>query len=220
MSQTFTPGRRALLRGGAALGAVGALSAVSATPSQAATVTRKPVLVGANPGIQHYDAAGACTAYASVWRVDWSTHGSGAVPHPLHGRWCDDSRRTEPSWPSGCGRTTRSTSVRSANCPDPCPLLMHRRQPVKIDLDLATGLVARAGDIVVRMNGVLDRRWVDVAEFELGHRVESLNFVVGPCADGSISQAGRRLPGAVVNYNNPDKPWTSAYLSQAEVWRA
>lgn len=219
MSQTFTPGRRALLRGGAALGAVGALSAVSATPSQAATVTRKPVLVGANPGIQHYDAAGDCTAYASVWRVDWSTHGSGAVLIlcTADGVTLASDRPELAQW-LWTDYTQYFGEV--GELPGPLPAPVHRRQPVKFDLDLATGLVARAGDIVVRMNGVLDRRWVDVTEFELGHRVESLNFVVGPCADGSISQAGRRLPGAVVNYNNPEKPWTSAYLSQAEVWRA
>ncbi|KGN37843.1 hypothetical protein [Knoellia subterranea] len=81
-------------------------------------------------------------------------------------------------------------------------------------------LVARAGDITVRMSGVLDRRWVDVPEFELGGRIESLNFVVGPCAHGQISVAGRSLPGAVVNYDIPDRPWTSAYLSWGETWRA
>src|SRR5699024_892510 len=40
---------------------------------------RKPILVGANPGVQLFDSSGDCTAYGSCWRVDWSTHGSGDV---------------------------------------------------------------------------------------------------------------------------------------------
>ena len=40
----------------------------------------RPVLVGANPGLQLFDAQGECTGYVSLWRVDWSrNHGTGTV---------------------------------------------------------------------------------------------------------------------------------------------
>ncbi|EAP98209.1 hypothetical protein JNB_14633 [Janibacter sp. HTCC2649] len=216
-SPSFAPGRRALLRGGAALGTVATLGTVAGAPAHAAT-TRQPVLVGANPGIQHYDAEGACTAYASVWKVDWSTHGSGAalILATTDSLTIVSEQRELAQWL--WSDYTRYFGEIGELPPLPEPKF--RRQHVGIDIDLATGLVARAGDITVRMNGVLDRRWVDVPEFELGGRIESLNFVVAPCGDGSISVAGHRLPGAVVNYNTPAKPWTSAYLSKAEVWRA
>lgn len=217
MSETFTPGRRALLRGGAALGAVATLGTIASAPARAAT-TRKPVLVGANPGIQHYDAAGACTAYASVWKVDWSTHGSGAalILCTPQGVTIASEQRDLAQWLW----TDYTRHFGEVGELPPLPEPTFRREHVSINLDLGTGLVARAGDITVRMSEVLDRRWVDVPEFELGDRIESLNFVVGPCGRGSISRAGRSLPGAVVNYNSPEKPWTSAYLSKAEVWRA
>lgn len=69
MPNTPVPSRRSLLRGGATLGALGAVGALvtatGATSAQAAT-PRKPVLVGANPGIQLFDPTGVCTGYASV----------------------------------------------------------------------------------------------------------------------------------------------------------
>src|SRR5699024_3115642 len=40
--------------------------------------SRDVVLVGANPGIRLFDGD-TVTAFASVWRVDWSTHGSGTA---------------------------------------------------------------------------------------------------------------------------------------------
>ncbi|MEV4354707.1 hypothetical protein ACWEPL_24040 [Nonomuraea sp. NPDC004186] len=48
------------------------------TTVQAATayVTREPLLAGANPYVTLYDGA-TPTGYASMWRVDWSTHGTG-----------------------------------------------------------------------------------------------------------------------------------------------
>ncbi|XIE81553.1 hypothetical protein AB6O49_34180 [Streptomyces sp. SBR177] len=67
---------------GTALGAMGLLA--TATPASAAgdapddnPALRKPILVGANPGLQLFDVSGSCTAYLSTWQVQWSTHGAG-----------------------------------------------------------------------------------------------------------------------------------------------
>lgn len=220
MPNTPVPSRRSRLRGGATLGALGAVGALAtatgATSAQAAT-PRKPVLVGANPGIQLFDATGACTGYASVWHVDWSTHGSGEAVVV----WTPEGVTvTSPTLPLARWLWEDYTS----NFPEledlPRPEPTYRRQHVRIDLDLATGLVARAGSTLVCLSDVLDHRWVDIPEFTLGDRSESLNFVLGPCGQGSISIAGRPLPGAITRAGTPERPSSSAFLSQAEVWRA
>lgn len=223
MSANATPGRRVFLRTGAALGAVGTLAAVTATPTQAATgaattaaPVRKPVLVGSNPGIQLFDAAGACTAYASIWRVDWSTHGSGEALVLWTPRGVTvaskDTRLARWLW-----EDYTSLFPELEGLPTPAPHFL--RQQVHIDLDLASGLVARAGSVTVRLARVLDHRWVDVPEFTLGDRSESLNFAFAPCGQGTITVAGHRLPGQIEVGGTPERPSTSAFLSEAEVWR-
>lgn len=217
MSETLVPGRRSILRAGAALGAVSALATVTGASARADTAPRKPVLVGANPGIQLFDASGACTAYASVWRVDWSTHGAGRALVV----WTPDGvsiASTEGDLAGWLWDEYTSHFPELDGLPKPAPTHLH--QHVDIDLDLASGLVARSGAITVRMQGVLDRRWGDVADFPLGDRSESLNLVVAPCDSGSIAIAGRALSGALQRGGTPERPWTSAFLSEAEVWRA
>ena len=209
------PSRRSLLRGGVVLSTVSGIASVSASPARA-TTPRTPVIVGANPGIQLFDSHGNCTAYASIWQVGWSARGAGqalmlwtprsvlvASEEPELARWLwSDYTRHFPEL---------------AGLPVPVPA--YRRQPVSVDLDFASGLVARSGPVTVRMDGVLDRRWVDVPEFTLGDRSESLNLVFAPCHTGSITVAGRDLPGTLQRDGTPERPWTSAFLTEAEVWR-
>jgi hypothetical protein len=73
--------RRGAFRAGAVAGlaAAGAVVTTDAA-ARAATgyVTRAPLLAGANPYVTLYDGE-TPTGYASMWKVDWSTHGTGAV---------------------------------------------------------------------------------------------------------------------------------------------
>ncbi|MFI9837009.1 hypothetical protein ACIHFD_08245 [Nonomuraea sp. NPDC051941] len=70
----------AISRKGALRTGVAGATVTMDTTAQAATayVTREPLLAGANPYVTLYDGA-TPTGYASMWRVDWSTHGTGAV---------------------------------------------------------------------------------------------------------------------------------------------
>lgn len=78
---TLSLSRRGLLAGAAGATAVGVGALVlpgNTAAADTAPASRKVILVGANPGIQLFDGD-TCTAYASCWRVDWSTHGSGTA---------------------------------------------------------------------------------------------------------------------------------------------
>ncbi len=227
MSLKSHPSRRGFLRAAAGVGAGGAaaIAGVSAAgaaeprPAAATTsdaTTRKPVLVGANPGVQLFDADGACTAYASTWRVDWSVEGAGTAmvlwqptsvtvvgDDEILARWlAEDFVRHFPELDGLTWHEPRYVSAR-----------------VVIDLSLQTGLTARAGEIEVRLGDVLDVRSFATDEFALGGVPHSLHLVLGPCAFGEVRLAGRNLPGTIARGGTPERPSSSAFVTEAEVWR-
>jgi hypothetical protein len=216
--------RRRVLRSGAATAAgltaglvlpaiADAAPATTAEPTDPAL--RKVVLVGANPGVQlfHRDVV---TAYASVWTVDWSTHGSG---HAIV-LWHDEKVRVltdHPALGSWLERTFTRHFPEAEGLPWPEPRI--ERRAVRITNDLARGTHARAGDVTVRIADVLDRRAFATDEFDLGGRVHSLSLVTGPSADATIEVRGRRLPGEIIRGGTPERPSSSAFVAVAEVWR-
>ncbi|SDS97472.1 twin-arginine translocation signal domain-containing protein [Jiangella sp. DSM 45060] len=190
--------------------AAGAAAAAATDPAQ-----RKVVLVGANPGVQLFDGD-TVTAYASVWTVDWSTHGAGAAIV----LWHDGRVRVltdHPALGSWLERAFTRFFPEAEGLPWPEPRI--ERRAVHVANDLARGTHARGGDVAVRISGVQDRRAFATDEFDLGGRVHSLSLVTGPSAAGSIEVRGRRLPGEVVRSGTPDRPSSSAFVAVAEVWR-
>ncbi|MFI6944145.1 hypothetical protein ACIBI4_33240 [Streptomyces sp. NPDC050418] len=213
--------RRGLVRMSTALGAMGLLTA--ATPASAVADApaadpgrRKPILVGANPGLQLFDASGACTAYLSVWRVEWSTHGAGnalvlwrpdgvrAVGQDPHlTLWlADQFVRHFPELDGLAWSTPR-----------------FHRSAVQVRLDLDSGLQARGGGIDVHMAEVLDRRAFATDTFPLAGEDHSLSLVIGPCGQARARVDGRVLPGEITRGGTPDRPSSSAFVATAEVWR-
>jgi len=208
-----------LLQGAAGAGvlAVGGLIAPS-TARAAVTdpATRKVILVGANPGIQLFDGE-ACTAYASCWRVDWSVMGAGTALVV----WCAGQvhlvghDETLARWlESHC--TRHFPEVEGLAWPEP----IYHPASVGIDIDLATGMRAHGGGFDIRMSPVLDRRAFATDDFALGDVVHSLSLVFAPGGSGSIRMRGRMLPGELQRAGTPTRPWTSAFISEAEVWCA
>lgn len=219
-------GRRGLLLGAAGAVAAGAVTLAAGVPGAAAAASRaatsadpadrKPVLVGANPGLQLFDADGACTAYASVWRVDWSPHGTGEVLvlwQPGGVTVCS-ARRSLARWVAE-DFTRHFPELDGLPWPEPD----YRPWPVHLRMSLADGLWARAGAIEVRARGVLDVRSFTTDSFPLGETEHSLHLVLGPCAEGTVRVRGRRLPGAITRGGTPERPSSSAFVTDAEVWR-
>lgn len=217
--------RRRVLRGLAGAGAAAVAGTVAlggpagpaaAAPAQADPATRRVTLVGANPAVQLFDAAGACTAYASAWRVDWSTHGRGtalvlwrAGQVHVYGADTDLARWVE--------RDFVRFFPEVAGLPWPEPTVV--RRTVRIENDLATGMEARAGDVRVAMSRPLDRRAFATDAFTLGGVPHSLSLVIAPCGEGGVWVRGRRLPGEVRLTGTPERPGSSAFTTEAEVWR-
>lgn len=209
--------RRRLLRAGAttAAGVTAGLALPSIADASPEPAQRKVVLVGANPGVQlfHRDEV---SAYASVWTVDWSTHGAGAAIV----LWHDGAVRVltdRPDLGSWLERTFTRFFPEAEGLPWPEPRI--ERRAVHIVNDLARGTHARAGDVTVRIADVLDRRAFATDQFDLGGRVHSLSLVTGPSAIASIEVRGRRLPGEIIRGGTPDRPSSSAFVAVAEVWR-
>lgn len=212
--------RRGMFRSGVAVGAGGAFAWAAGLGGTAYAADdpalRKPVLVGANPAIQLF-ADGSCTAYVSCWRVDWSTHGPGTAivlwqptgvslhtDRPALGHWLADS------------------FVRHFPELEGLPWSTPRFRPARahVDIDLARGMRARAGALSVVTAGVLDRRTFATDDFTLGGVPHSLSLVLGPCANGEIKLAGRELPGEIERGGTPERPGSSAFVTEAEVWKA
>src|SRR5687767_12289709 len=108
------------------------------------------ILCGANPGVRLF-VGDTLSAYASVWVVDWSERGAGTAIVLWHqdrvrvltedlalGRWLE--RAFVRHFPEADGLTW----------PEPEP----ERADVEVRLDLAHGLLARAGDIEITMAGI------------------------------------------------------------------
>ncbi|MBC9714753.1 hypothetical protein H9Y04_19555 [Streptomyces sp. TRM66268-LWL] len=198
----------------------------TATPASAADGTtaaatdpalRKPILVGANPGLQLFDTSGSCTAYLSTWQVEWSTHGAGNALV----LWRPDGVRVVGEDPH-LALWLADHFVRHFPELDGLPWSAPKfhRSPVQVRLDLASGLQARGGGIEVRMADVLDRRAFATDQFPLADVEHSLSLVIGPCGRAQARVDGRVQPGEISLGGTPNRPSSSAFLATAEVWRA
>lgn len=195
--------------------AAGAAPRRAARTDQTDPATRRVVLVGANPAVQLFDGE-TVTAYASAWRVDWSPHGRGTAlvlwrEGQVHVYGAD----------TRLARWLEREFVRFfpevAELPWPEPTVT--RRPVHLANDLATGMEARAGDVRLQMSDVMDRRTFATDDFPLGDIPHSLSLVVAPCRQGTVSVGGRRLPGEIQLGGTPERPGSSAFTTEAEVWK-
>ncbi len=157
---------------------------------------------------------GRATAYASVWRVDWSLHGSGNVlvlgmPEATRiigldvalGAWLgSEFNRHLTSVSDGIGWTEPEFTI----------------APVEFDLDHSEGLRATADDVSVEITGPIERYLTRNDEYDLGGTPNILSTVWIPCRYGSISVGGTRLAGDVMV--DVDQPMSSAFIADAEVW--
>ncbi|MDN5726268.1 MAG: hypothetical protein L0G99_10120 [Propionibacteriales bacterium] len=211
--------RRHLFRVGGVGGlAVAGLAgqSVANPPAQAAEpADRDVVLVGANPGIQLFDGENV-TAYASAWRVDWSPYGRGTALV----LWYDGKIRLYGEDPKlahwVCQDFTRHfPEVEGLPWPDP----IYRRTPARVSIDLAHGLRASASDLRLRIADVRDQRSFTTDDFGLGGVPHSLHLVLGPAFDADITLRGRCVPGSIQTGGSPERPTSSAFVTEAEVWR-
>jgi hypothetical protein len=207
--------RRTMLAGAAGMTATAVAVPGPADAATADPAARRVLLVGANPGVSLF-TGDQLSAFASVWIVRWSERGSGRAIVLWHagkvrvlatdrelGHWL--SQYFTRNFPEVAG------------VPWPEPEVRHAE--VDVTLDLATGLDARARDVCVRMEGVLHRRAFSTDDLDLAGTAHSLSLVVAPMGTARITVAGRALPGEVRLGGTPERPGSSAFLAEAEVWR-
>lgn len=172
-------------------------------------------LIGANPGLTLFEGRGETpSAYASVWRVDWSERGAGNAIVV----WYDGRVRvvtSEPDLGSWLADTFNRhfPEVRALDWPVPEIVT----DSVEFRSDLSTGIEAGGGGVSVRISDPVGRRLIQVAEFPLGPEVAALSTVISPCRDGTIEVDGRALPGRP-RFTDGTPPASSAFLADAEVW--
>jgi hypothetical protein len=172
--------------------------------------------IGANPAALLWDGDRA-SAFISVWQVDWSSEGPGGAVFlaregelrvlcdpPVVGRWLFD---------------TFVTHFTELNQFDELPARPTVEQaPIKIDVDLVSGLTCSAGDVSIRISGILDRRRQLENGLRLGGVPWSLSHVYAPCRTARVEVARSVVPGAprVEDRRNPVS--SSAWLAVAETW--
>ncbi len=193
----------------------GAQAAAGAAAPAADPAGRSVVLVGANPGLQLFDGD-RVTAYVSAWRVDWSPRGSGTAvvlwregQVHLYGSDASLAHWLEREF------TRHFPEVAGLPWPEP---VFHRR-PARVDIDLATGARVRAGELAVTMGDVRDRRSFATDDFPLGDVPHSLHLVLGPCFRAQARLGASIMEGSIVTSGTPERPSSSAFVTEAEVWR-
>jgi hypothetical protein len=173
------------------------------------------VLIGSNPGLLLY-ADQRPVGYASVWSVDWSRWGGGAVIIAA----------TESGWLTAAqdehfARILLDRFTR--NLPEAAEFawdnrVHHVAGSPRIDLDPAKGMRASAPGMLVSISEVLDRRHFTDPAFRLGSATVGLSNVYLPCAVGTLTLDGEDVPGTPVVDPQSDPPSSTAYLALAEVW--
>lgn len=171
------------------------------------------ILVGANPGLLLHDD-GRPTAFASVWQVDWSPAGRGSAlilcrdgrtaaygPDERLCRWLVD-------------RFTRHFPESAATG----GALAYVEATVHLDIDLGAGMRAGAEGVTVELARPLDLRTFRADRIDLAGTAYELSNVFIPCAEGSISVDGQRLPGLPTTSKDGGQPGSSGFLAVAEVW--
>jgi hypothetical protein len=88
---------------------------------------------------------------------------------------------------------------------------------VKVDHDLTAGLHATAGDLNVRITGILDRRRMLDSGLRLGNVPWSLCNVYMPCRTARIEAGGQVVPG-LPRIKEGSPVGSSAFLAVAETW--
>lgn len=170
-------------------------------------------LMGANPCVTLYDA-GRATAYASVWRVDWSLRGKGhALVLGTPGRVRIIGTDVELGAWLGAefNRHVKSVSAGIAWSEPEFTVA-----PVRFALDLEKGFRASADDVEVVISGPIERYLTRKDDYDLGGTPNILSTVWIPCREGSISVGGTPLPGAI--RVDAALPMSSAFIAEAEVW--
>jgi hypothetical protein len=170
--------------------------------------------VGANPAALLWEGDQA-TAFVSVWQVDWSSEGPGGAivlcrpgelrvlcDPPVLGRWLFDTFVTHFNELNNFELPARPTVEKAA---------------VRVDLDLTAGLHASAGDVSVRITGILDRRRTLENGLRLGGVPWSLSQVYMPCRSARIEAAGTVVPG-LPRLSEGSTANSSAFLAVAETW--
>lgn len=176
----------------------------------------RPLLAGANPFVTLY-ADGVPTAYASVWRVDWSVKGSGAAIILWHAgmlRILSDAPELA-AWVEAhfVRHFEEATALRS--WPE-CARV--EREHTRVRVDPASGAFASAGDVSVRVEGVLDARPVGIEDFPLKGVSHGLSMLVLPCERATISVGGSAVPGSPQVSWDFGTPSSSAVVTVHEAW--
>jgi hypothetical protein len=81
---------------------------------------------------------------------------------------------------------------------------------------VTAGLHATAGDLNVRITGILDRRRTLENVLRMGNVPWSLSHVYMPCRSARIEAGGAVIPG--MPRIKETQPASSAYLAVAETW--
>lgn len=171
------------------------------------------VLTGANPGVlmKH---GGVTTAFASVWQVDWSVRGSGRAVVLWH-----DGRVRLLGPDPALSEWLADTFVRHFGEVEGLPWTAStERADVGLTLDLGTGMVAKAADVTVELDGVLDRRTFAMDGLSIGGVSYALCNVYAPCRTARITVAGTPVPGAPDVDETAQPPSSTAFLAVNESW--
>lgn len=179
---------------------------------------RRLVLTGANPFVTLYDDHAAPTAYASIWRVDWSPHGPGAVIVLWHGgrlRVITDAP-VLGAWVERRFVRHFDEATALGTWPDPVVEVA----PTTVTVDPASGSTASGADVAITTAEPLDARPVGIADFPLAGVSHGLSMTILPCAVATITVDAAPIPGRPRVWQTDGRSYSSAVTAVHESWSA
>lgn len=178
---------------------------------------RRTLLVGANPFVTLY-ADDRPTAYASLWRVDWSRWGSGSAVV----LWVAGEVRVIGDDVEVAGAVERNL-VRHFDEAKELPGWGRpavEEAPTRVEVDPEAGATAVAGDVEIRIHKPLDARPFADPDFTIRGTSHGLAMQVAPCERARIRVAGKLLSGQPRVVWKDARPTSSAVVTFAESWSA
>lgn len=169
--------------------------------------------IGVMPWVRLFDGE-RLTCWASVAQADWSLGGAGRIlmlRQEGRRRILGDSRElldwlAQWIWHPATGEKPIDSQVEL------------EQSEVALEINPASGLRARAGDIQIEITSPIDRKLIRRERYPLGDFFPTASWVRVVCEQAQVTVGGKAIPGRPNRSTDSFGQYSTAQINIAEVW--